>query len=59
MQNKTEATEAINEFLRPIRERRASITDADIRSILKRGAEEARDRAAETMREVRAAMKWV
>ncbi|CAN5529217.1 tryptophan--tRNA ligase [soil metagenome] len=58
MQNKTECIDAVNAFLRPIRERRASISDGDIRSILDRGAEEARDRAAETMREVRAALKW-
>jgi tryptophanyl-tRNA synthetase len=58
MQNKQECTEALNAFLKPIRERRASISDGDIRKILSRGAEEARDRASMTMAEVRSAMKW-
>jgi tryptophanyl-tRNA synthetase len=58
MQNKTECIEAVNEYLRPIRERRQSISDADIQEILKRGKEEASDFAESTMREVRAAMKW-
>jgi tryptophanyl-tRNA synthetase len=59
MQNKAEATEAINAYLRPIRERRAQISDEDIRRILAKGAEEASDFASQTMREVRAAMKWL
>ena len=58
MQNKTECIEAVNEYLRPIRERRQSISDADIQEILKRGKEEASEFAESTMREVRAAMKW-
>lgn len=57
MQNKNELIEALNEFLRPIRERRAQIDDASIDAILKKGAEEARDFAGQTMREVRAAMR--
>lgn len=56
MQNKKELTEAINEFLRPMRERRASISDGDIEAILLRGAEEAREFAAKTMDSVRSAM---
>ena len=56
MQNKADLTEALNEFLRPFRERRADLDDASMGAILKRGAEEARDIAAQTMREVRAAM---
>jgi len=56
MQNKTECIEAVNEFLRPIRERRGEIDDASIEEILQRGAEEAREVASVTMAEVRAAM---
>lgn len=59
MQNKSELIEVLNEFLRPIRERRALLDDGTIDAILKRGAEEARDIAAQTMREVREAMKLV
>lgn len=58
MQNKAECIDAVNAYLKPIRERRQSITDADIDEILKRGKEEASDFAESTMREVRAAMKW-
>lgn len=57
MQNKTRATEVINEYLRPIRERRAALDDAAIREILARGRDKARERASKTMDEVRAAMK--
>jgi len=56
MQNKKECTEAINEYFRPMRERRASIDDDAIESILRRGADEAREVASATMAEVRAAM---
>lgn len=56
VQSKRECIEVINETLRPIRERRAQITDADIKSILKSGAEKATEVAAKTMDEVRAAM---
>lgn len=56
MQSKKEAAEAINEYFRPMRERRAQIDDAQIEKILERGAEEARDVASATMREVREAM---
>jgi tryptophanyl-tRNA synthetase len=58
MQNKTACIEAVNEYLRPIRERRAQVSDADIDMVLKTGAEEASEFAEQTMREVRSAMKW-
>lgn len=56
VQNKRELTEVLNEYLRPIRERRARISDADIEAILKKGADEAREFAVRTMDEVREAM---
>lgn len=59
MQNKKELTEAINEFLRPMRERRKQLDDATIIEILKKGADEAREFAASTMDLVREAMKLV
>lgn len=58
MQNKGECIEAVNAYLRPIRERRDSISDGDILAILEKGREEATEVAAATMREVRAAMRW-
>lgn len=58
MQNKNELIEALNEYLRPIRERRAALSDADIEEILAKGASEAREFAARTMDEVRAAMHF-
>lgn len=57
VQNKKELIECINEFLRPMRERRAELDDATIGSILKRGAEKASIRAEATMVEVREAMR--
>jgi tryptophanyl-tRNA synthetase len=56
VQNKRELIEAMNAYLRPIRERRQQISDADIEDVLRRGAEEAREVAARTMDEVRRAM---
>lgn len=56
MQNKRELTESLNEFLRPMRERRAAISDGDIEEILVKGAGEAREFAAQTMDLVRNAM---
>lgn len=56
MQNKRELTEILNEYLRPIRERRKQISDPDIEGILKQGAEEAREFAVATMDLVRGAM---
>lgn len=59
MQNKQALTEAVNEALRPIRERRADIADDDIQAILASGAERAREAATVTMGEVRRAMRLV
>ncbi|MFC4116007.1 tryptophan--tRNA ligase [Nonomuraea zeae] len=49
-------TEAVNEFLRPIRERRAEHTESDVRQLLAEGNRRARERAIVTLDEVRAAM---
>jgi tryptophanyl-tRNA synthetase len=57
MQSKKELIEALNEYLRPMRERRATLDDGAIDEILQAGAEKARDFAADTMRQVRAAMR--
>ncbi len=57
MQSKARATEVINEYLRPFRERRAALDDATIGEILRDGAARARAVASQTMAEVRAAMK--
>lgn len=56
MQNKNECIEAVNEFLRPMRERRAQLDDASVEAILKEGAEKASAAAAETLSLVRTAM---
>lgn len=56
MQNKTECIEAVNEYFRPMRERRDSLSDDDVRDILRAGAEKATAVAAKTMIEVREAM---
>ncbi len=56
MMNKTECTEAINEYFRPMRELRASLDDNDVREILRQGAEKASAVASQTMIEVRKAM---
>lgn len=55
-QNKNELTECLNEFLRPMRERRAQLDDATIDDILRKGKEKASERAEVTMQEVREAM---
>lgn len=49
-------TEAVNEFLRPIRTRRAGLDEQDARQVLLEGNERARERAVLTLDEVRAAM---
>ncbi|MEV4075437.1 tryptophan--tRNA ligase [Nonomuraea fuscirosea] len=49
-------TEAVNEFLRPIRKRRAELGTDDVRRILVEGNERARERAVRTLEEVRVAM---
>lgn len=56
MQNKNELIEVLNEYLRPMRERRKQLDGDTIEEILKRGADEAREVAGATMREVRSAM---
>jgi tryptophanyl-tRNA synthetase len=56
MQSKKELTDILNEYLRPIRERRASLSDSDIEDILLDGARRAREVAGQTMADVRAAM---
>lgn len=58
-QNKNECIEAVNEFLRPFRARRAELDDATIESILKSGADRAREVAAKTLAEVKSAMRFV
>lgn len=57
MQNKRELIECLNEYLRPLRERRAAISDHDLEDILQHGARRAREFAAKTMEDVREAMK--
>jgi tryptophanyl-tRNA synthetase len=59
MQNKAECIEAVNEFLRPMRERRARLSDADIEGVLAEGAATARRFAGATMDQVRRAMRLV
>jgi len=56
MQNKKECAEAINEYFRPMRERRAQLDDATIEEILRMGAVQAREVAAVTLQEVKDAM---
>lgn len=59
VQNKRELIEVINEFLRPMRERRSKLDDATISDVLHAGAEKASERAEMTMSEVREAMRMV
>ncbi|MFI6811956.1 tryptophan--tRNA ligase [Nonomuraea sp. NPDC050328] len=49
-------TEAVNEFFRPIRKRRAELTEQDARAVLAEGNERARAVAIRTLEEVRQAM---
>ncbi|MFI7614232.1 tryptophan--tRNA ligase [Nonomuraea terrae] len=49
-------TEAVNDFLRPIRRRRAEYTEADVRQILAEGNARARERAVLTLDEAQTAM---
>ena len=56
VQNKRELVEALNEALRPFRDRRAQLSDEDVLDVLKAGAEQARAFASGTMDEVRRAM---
>ncbi|MCU0315600.1 MAG: tryptophan--tRNA ligase [Fimbriimonadaceae bacterium] len=55
-QNKKELTEILNEYLRPMRERRAALSDSDVEDILRDGAKRAQVVAGETMDAVRSAM---
>ncbi|MEV0632831.1 tryptophan--tRNA ligase [Nonomuraea wenchangensis] len=50
------ATDAVNDFLRPIRARRRELSAAGVRRVLEEGNARARERAADTLREVRDAM---
>ncbi|HEY0868146.1 MAG TPA: tryptophan--tRNA ligase [Fimbriimonas sp.] len=59
VQNKRECIEAVNEFFRPMRERRAQLDDATIEEILRKGAEEAAEVASQTLAEVKQAMGMV
>lgn len=59
MQSKTELIEIVNEYLRPIRERRAQLDDDTMRDILRDGAARARAFAGQTMEEVRKAMRLI
>ncbi len=56
MQNKAECIEAVNEYFRPMRERRENLSDDDVRDILREGATKASAVASVTMLEVREAM---
>jgi tryptophanyl-tRNA synthetase len=51
------AADALVEILKPIQERRASYSEAQVEEILKDGSLRAGDRAEETMQQVRSAMK--
>jgi tryptophanyl-tRNA synthetase len=56
VQNKRELIEAINEYFKPMRERRKQLDDQTIEEILRKGADKARERAAKTLAEVKSAM---
>jgi tryptophanyl-tRNA synthetase len=51
------AADALVQILNPIQERRARFTPGEVEDILKDGSDRARNRAEQTMVEVRAAMK--
>ncbi|WP_157253383.1 tryptophan--tRNA ligase [Nonomuraea typhae] len=53
---KAVTTDAVNDFLRPIRARRAELDEADARAVLRAGNARARERAVQTLDEVRRAM---
>ncbi|MDB5026900.1 MAG: hypothetical protein JWO66_589 [Candidatus Eremiobacteraeota bacterium] len=54
---KSELADTMNAFLRPVRERRASIDPARVEQILRDGSEKARSVAGATMRDVRRVLK--
>lgn len=58
VQCKKECIAAVNETLKPIRENYDSIDQSTTNKILKEGAEQAREIASLTMKEVRTAMKF-
>ncbi|MFI6326156.1 tryptophan--tRNA ligase [Nonomuraea sp. NPDC050556] len=49
-------TDAVNDFLAPIRKRREQVDERDARQVLREGNDRARARAVQTLEEVRAAM---
>lgn len=53
---KAAVLEAVDGLLAPIRERRSTVTEEDVQSVLKRGVEIANDTADDTLRAVRTAM---
>ncbi|GAA2426241.1 hypothetical protein GCM10010191_43430 [Actinomadura vinacea] len=53
---KSVVTESVNEFLRPIRERRAELDRGHLRRVLERGNERANAVAERTLDQVRAVM---
>ncbi|MGH7716141.1 MAG: tryptophan--tRNA ligase [Vulcanimicrobiaceae bacterium] len=57
VQCKGELAEKLNDYLRPIRERRASIDDATIAKIIAEGTEKARIVASRTLADVKRVMK--
>jgi tryptophanyl-tRNA synthetase len=54
---KSELAEKVNDFLRPVRERRASLNANDVDRILADGAQKVRSVAKETLADVKSAMK--
>ena len=50
---KEKLTKALNNFLDPIREKRASLSDDDVHRIIKEGGERAREAAGRTMKKVK------
>ena len=59
VQDKGDFSEALNAYLRPVRQRRAEIAEdiGYVEQIIRNGSEKAREVASETMRDVRRAMK--
>lgn len=55
---KKECINAVNNYISPIRERYNLIDQQTISTVLKEGAEQAREVASQTMKEVRSAMKF-
>ncbi len=55
---KAEVADALNAFLDPIRKKRAKVTDAEVKKILKDGNKKVREIAKKTMEDVRKAMKF-